>query len=114
MTSSAVCRFMTRLLARSGLRDSHSTWTTFWGADQPDKPEYLLRDFDTKFVPEFDAILESEGITVKKVGPLAPNLNARAERWIQSVKRKCLDHFIVFGEDHLRYLVSQYTAYHNR
>src|SRR5262249_3123664 len=34
MTSSAVCRFMIRLLARQGLRDSHTTWTSFWGADQ--------------------------------------------------------------------------------
>src|SRR5262249_37646588 len=33
MTSSAVCRFMIRLLARQGLRDSHTTWTSFWGAD---------------------------------------------------------------------------------
>src|SRR5207253_11076972 len=33
MTSSAVCRFMVRLLAPQGLRDSHTTWTSFWGAD---------------------------------------------------------------------------------
>src|SRR5262249_23397017 len=32
MTSSGVCRFMDRLLAPQGLRDSHTTWTTFWGA----------------------------------------------------------------------------------
>jgi putative transposase len=80
---------------------------------QPDKPEYLLRDYDTKFVPEFDAVLESEGITVKKVGPLASNMNAWAERWIQSVRRESLDHFLVFGEDHLRHLVSEYFAYYN-
>src|SRR5262245_26303673 len=33
MTSSAVCRFTSRLLAPRGLRDSHTTWTSFWGAD---------------------------------------------------------------------------------
>src|SRR5262249_19857630 len=33
MTSSAVWRFMDRLLAPQGLRDSHTTWTSFWGAD---------------------------------------------------------------------------------
>src|SRR5215468_1131299 len=36
MTSSGVCRFMDRLLAPQGLRDSHTTWTTFWGAGQED------------------------------------------------------------------------------
>src|SRR5262245_9853988 len=33
MTSSAVCRFLVRLPAPQGLRDSHTTWTSFWGAD---------------------------------------------------------------------------------
>src|SRR5262249_26124466 len=32
ITSSAVCRFMVRLPAPRGLRDSHTTWTSFWGA----------------------------------------------------------------------------------
>lgn len=47
-----------------------------------------------------------------KVGPLAPNLNAFAERWVQSIKSECLDHFMVFGEDHLRHLVHEYTAHY--
>jgi hypothetical protein len=28
---------MVRLLAPQGLRDSHTTWTGFWGADQDEK-----------------------------------------------------------------------------
>jgi hypothetical protein len=44
-----------------------------------------LRDHDGKFPREFDAILAAEGVTVKKVGPRAPNLNAHAERWVQTV-----------------------------
>ena len=49
-------------------------------AEQPDKPTILLRDYDGKFAPEFDAILEGESVAVKKVEPQAPNLNAIAER----------------------------------
>ncbi len=30
---------------------------------------------------------------------------------MQSVKRECLDHFIDFGETHLRYLLDQYLAH---
>jgi putative transposase len=33
MISSAVCRFIVRLPAPRGHRDSHTTWTSFWGAD---------------------------------------------------------------------------------
>ncbi|MBI1370874.1 MAG: transposase [Planctomycetes bacterium] len=60
----------------------------------------------------FDAIFESEGVIVKKVGPLAPNMNAYAERWVQSLKHECLNHFVVFGERHLQRLVDEYVAYY--
>jgi putative transposase len=46
------------------------------------------------------------------VGPAAPNLNAHAERWVLSIKSECLDHFIVFGEDHLRHLVDEYLKHY--
>jgi putative transposase len=52
-------------------------------------------------------------VEVKRVGPRAPNRNAYAERWVQSIKCECLDHFIVFGEDHLRHLVSEYSTHYN-
>jgi len=42
---------------------------------------------------------------VNKVGPQAPNLNAIAERWMQTLQYECLDQFAVFGEAHLRYLL---------
>lgn len=64
-------------------------------------------------MPEFDAILQSDGLEVVAVGPRAPNLNAHAERWVLSIKSECLDHFVVFGEDHLRYIVKEYLAHYN-
>ncbi len=66
-------------------------------AQQPEKPTILLRDHDSKFGSEFDAVLEADGIKVKKVGPRAPNMNAFAERWVQSVRRECLDQFHYLG-----------------
>jgi putative transposase len=41
-------------------------------------------------------------------------MNAFAERWVQSVRRECLDHFLVLGEDHLRYLLKEYEAHYNQ
>jgi putative transposase len=82
-------------------------------SEQPVKPEILLLDHDAKFVPEFDRVFAAEGIQVKRVGPRAPNLNAYAERWVQAVKQEYLDHFVVFGEGHLRHLLREYVAHYN-
>jgi putative transposase len=42
----------------------------------------------------------------------APNTNAYVERFVQSIKQECLDHFLVFGLRHLQYLCSEYLAYY--
>ena len=80
--------------------------------DQPVNPTYLIRDGDTKFTAESCAVLESEGLEVKRVGPMAPNMNAYAEHWVQTIKTECLDHFVILGEAHLRHIVSQFVAYY--
>jgi putative transposase len=82
-------------------------------AEQPDKPRLLLRDHDAKFTKTLDEILEAEGVELKAVGPQAPNMNAVAECWVQSVKQECLDHFVVFGEAHLRHLLTEYIAHYH-
>lgn len=81
--------------------------------DETVKPKYLLRDRDSKFVKEFDALLTSEGIAVTPIGVRAPNQNAVAERFVQSVKSECFDHFVVFGASHLRHILSEYLAYYH-
>ncbi len=74
---------------------------------------HLLIDHDTKFVAGFDTVFETEGTEVKRVGPRAPNLNAQVERFIQSVRVECLDHFLVCGEKHLRHILTEYLHYYN-
>ena len=44
---------------------------------------------------------------------MAPNLDAFAERWVLSIRQECLDHFVVFGEEHLRLLVFSYLQFYN-
>jgi hypothetical protein len=41
----------------------------------------------------------------------APWKNGIAERLIETLYRKCLDHVVVFDERHLRRLLSAYAAY---
>jgi putative transposase len=86
-----------------------STQFTEWGLPCT----HLLIDHDTKNVAGFDVVLAADGTEVKRVGPMAPNLNAYAERWVQSLRHERLDRFVVLGESHLRHLVSEYLAHYN-
>jgi putative transposase len=79
----------------------------------PNKPRFLIHDFDTKLGTFFRDVFEDEGLEVLRVGPRKPNQNPVAERFVQSIKTEALDHFVVFGEDHLRYLVSEYVRHYN-
>ncbi|MEN1705334.1 MAG: integrase core domain-containing protein [Planctomycetota bacterium] len=77
-------------------------------------PMMLMHDRDPRFMGRsFDGLLQVMGVPVQPLSPGVPNLNAHMERWIRSIKNECLDHFIVFGEKHLRYLVDEYVDYYN-
>jgi putative transposase len=73
----------------------------------------LMRDHDGAFTKAFDQVFKARDITVKPVGPRAPNLNAFVERWIQSLQLEALDHFIVCGETHFDHIVNQYVTYYH-
>lgn len=77
------------------------------------KVTHLIHDWDTKFTAQFDAIMESEGVSIHRVGPVKPNLNAYIERFIQTIQQECLDHFIVLGEKHLNHIVCEYVEHYN-
>jgi len=50
---------------------------------------------------------------VVETAPESPNQNAHCERWVRSVRQECLEHFVVLGEAHLRYILSSYVAHYN-
>jgi len=47
------------------------------------------------------------------IAPYSPNMNAYAERFIRSVRRKCLDHFVIFTYGQLHRIMRYYVEYHN-
>src|ERR1700732_4532463 len=53
------------------------------------------------------------GIRDKPTAPASPWQNGFAERLIGSIRRECVDHFIVFGEAHLRRILRSYARYYN-
>ena len=78
------------------------------------RPTHIIRDRDTKFSKRFCAILESDGLEFVPIPPRSPNLNPHAESWVQRTKQEVLDHFIVFGEDHLRQILAGWLEYYHR
>ena len=76
-------------------------------------PKYLVLDNDSKFTEGFASILESESVELIHTPVRSPNMNPFAERWVLSIKSECLDHFIVFGEAHLRHIINEYLKHYN-
>ncbi len=76
-------------------------------------PRFLIRDNDGKFGPEFARVAAGAGIKVLKTPVAVPNANAVVERFQESVRRECLDHLFVLGQQHLYRIIKAYVAYFN-
>ena len=76
-------------------------------------PRYLIRDRDAVFGELFVRRLRSMGIRDRPTSPRSPWQNGFAERLIGSIRREYLDHVVVFGERHLRYILLSYMKYYN-
>ena len=55
-------------------------------------------------------ILDIEQIVT---APRSPWQNGYCERVIGTIRRECLDHLIVLGENHLRRILKEYLAYYH-
>jgi transposase InsO family protein len=76
-------------------------------------PEYLVRDRDAVYGEVVKRRLRGRGIRDRPIAPRSPWQNAYVERLIGSARRECIDHVIVFGEKHLRRIMSLYASYYN-
>jgi transposase InsO family protein len=76
-------------------------------------PRYLLRDRDGIYGHEFTNRVDHMGITEVKTAPRSPWQNPYVERMIGTLRRDCLDHVIVVGENHLRRILRDYLAYYH-
>ena len=54
------------------------------------------------------------GIRDKPTASASPWQNGFAERLIGTLRRECLDQILIFGEAHLRRVLSAYAAYYNQ
>jgi putative transposase len=74
---------------------------------------FLYRDRDGVYAKTFDSTLKAAGIEVRMNPPRSPNLQAHVERFIQSLQHEALDHFVVFGEKHFDFLISEYVEHYH-
>ena len=58
--------------------------------------------------------VQAMGIRDRPITPRSPWQNGIAERLIGTFRRECLDQIVVFGEAHLRLILSAYAAYYNQ
>jgi putative transposase len=65
-------------------------------------PRVLICDRDRKWSRDVRRQLRDAGIRVVLIPERAPNANAYAERFVQSIKQECLDRMVPLGEHHFR------------
>jgi hypothetical protein len=94
--------------------------TATWTAQQmieafPEEtaPRFLLRDRDQIYGEEFRRRVAGMRIEEMMTAPHSPWQSPYVERLIGSIRRECLDHVIVLGENHLRRIMRSYIAYYH-
>ncbi|MGH2576891.1 MAG: integrase core domain-containing protein [Actinomycetota bacterium] len=74
---------------------------------------FVIRDRDSKFTVPFDEVFRSERVSIVRTPIRAPRANAFAERWVRTVRAKCLDWMLVLGRRHLEQVLRAYAAHYN-
>jgi transposase InsO family protein len=75
--------------------------------------KFLIRDRDGKFTTAFDGVFAGNGMRVIKTPVRSPKANSFAERFVGTLRRECLDHVLIFGEQHLRNVLAEYARHYN-
>ncbi len=76
-------------------------------------PRFLIRDRDGIYGLSFQTRVANMGIEEVPTAPRSPWQSPYVERLIGSIRRECLNHFIVLNERHLRRILSSYFTYYH-
>ena len=76
-------------------------------------PTYLVRDNDGAYGQAFTQSSPGDGDSGPPISPRSPWQNPYVERLIGTLRRDCLDHVLIFGERHLRRVLTSYSLYYN-
>ena len=70
--------------------------------DRAGRFRFLIRDWDSKFTAAFDDVFSDNGTRVIGTPVRSPRANSFAERFVGTLRRECLDHVLILGQQHLR------------
>ena len=74
---------------------------------------YLIRDRDSKYSAEVRLRIKSLGMHEILTAPRSPRQNPYAERLIGSIRRECLNPYIILNARHLKKTLSSYFRYYH-
>jgi putative transposase len=75
--------------------------------------QFLVRDRAGQFTDSSGAALAAAGIRAVKIPPRSPRANAFAERLVLTAQTEVTDQMLIFGQRHLRPVLTQYEAHYN-
>jgi putative transposase len=78
-----------------------------------DAPRYLIRDRDSIYGNDVRLRIASLGIEEVLTAPRSPWQNPYVERLIGSIRRDCLNHFVILNARHLKRILTGYFAYYH-
>jgi transposase InsO family protein len=81
--------------------------------DRASSFRYLIRDRDSKFTTELDGVFAGNGTRVIRTPVRSPRANSFAERFAGTLRRECLDHVLILGQQHLRNVLHEYARHYN-
>jgi transposase InsO family protein len=75
---------------------------------------YLIRDRDGVYGDAVRLRIRSLGVKEVLTAPQSPWQNAYAERLIGSIRRECLNHFVILNAKHLKRTLARYFDYYHQ
>jgi len=115
-----VIELKTRAVHIAGMRiDPDGTWMMQVARNLLDPVDgflrnatHLIHDRDPLFTEAWVALLKSSGVKSVRIPASSPNCSPHAERFVRTVRTECLNHFVIFGERHLRHLLREFCAHY--
>ncbi len=74
---------------------------------------YIIHDRDTKFSRAMDQTFRRQRAKIVKIAFQAHRMQAHVERFIKTLRNEVLDHFIIFGAQHIDSLLKTFLAYYH-
>jgi putative transposase len=116
-----VMKLKTRTVEIAGItRQPDETWMTQVARNLTDTHDgflrgvqYLILDRDPLYAAAFRRLLRGSGVQPLVLPAWSPNLNAFAERFVESAKSECLDRIVPLGEGHLRAAVRAFVQHYH-